>query len=242
LEAYKYLSKAYDVLMADVDYKMWIGYLDSFLKKAGAHYIYEPACGTGKSTVEFYRLGYDITASDISPEMLSIAADDARKKGMSIRYVIQDMRSFEVGNKADAVVSVCDGPNYLEEQGLESFAVSAYKALKNNGILLFDMSTREKFIRMDGQVYYDDGENASCIWKNAYYTDKGFLEMDVTLFIKKGDLYERFTERHIQYAYSAGKVLETVLSAGFKSAYAYKFLTTEKFDSGSERVQFICYK
>lgn len=242
LDAYTYLSKAYDKLMSDVDYPEWAAYLDVFLKSKGARYIFEASCGTGKATKEFYKLGYEITAADISPEMLSVAGENARRDGSDIKYVQQDMRCLKVGKKADAVISVCDGPNYLDLNGFKSFASSSYEALKNGGLLLFDISTRVKLKKMDKEVYFDDGEDVSCIWQNTYDNNINILKMDVTLFLRKGDLFERFTETHVQYAHDVDEIKKIIKSAGFKETEAYDFMTTEDYRGKIDRVQFVCLK
>ncbi len=242
MEAYGYLSEVYNELMADVDYEMWAEYLDGILKRYGAKSIFETGCGTGNITRALYDLGYDITASDISAGMISAAAEQARKIGYDIKFVLQDMRDIEVGNKADAVLSVCDGPNYLDESGLGAFAASAFKALKENGVLLFDMSSKAKLMRMDGEVYFDDGDDASCIWQNTYDRTRNSLCMDVTLFVRRGSLFERFSEQHTQYAYDPGCVEKIFLAAGFASISIFDCFTDKKPGENSDRIQFVCRK
>lgn len=242
MEAYEYLAKVYDKLMYDVDYSKWAAYIAGFLNERGLKNIFEAACGTGKMTMELYRLGFDIAASDISPEMLRVASDNSRKKGCGIRFILQDMRHIETGNKADAVISVCDGPNYLDDNGFHRFACSSFKALKDNGALLFDISSAGKLRGMDGQVYFDDREDASYIWQNTYDKSRNGILMDITLFVRRGDMYERFSERHTQYARDAETLRNILLSAGYKDIEIYECFTRNKPDEHSQRLQFVCYK
>ncbi|MGE5493767.1 MAG: class I SAM-dependent DNA methyltransferase [Burkholderiales bacterium] len=242
MEAYGYLSEVYNELMADVDYEMWAGYLDGILKRHGVKTVFETGCGTGNITRELYRLGYDITASDISEAMINVAAVQARKLGYDIKFILQDMRNIEVGNKPDAILSVCDGPNYLDEAGLKSFAACAFNALKSNGVLVFDISSKSKLKRMDGEVYFDDGDDTTCIWQNIYDGKSNSLCIDVTLFVRRGRLFERFSERHIQYAYDPGFVEKVFLSAGFASVSIFDCFTEDKPNDNSERIQFVCRK
>ncbi len=242
MEAYEYLSLIYDEMMSDVDYHEWASYIDGILKTREARSVYEAACGTGKATLEFFRMGYDITASDISRGMLNAAAASARRAGCNARFVLQDMREIEVGNKADAVISVCDGPNYLDEKGFEAFALSAYRALKDNGVLLFDISSKAKLKSMDGEVYFDDRDDASCIWQSTYDSSRNALVMDITLFVRRGELFERLTEQHVQYAHEEDFIRRAVLSAGFKSAQALECLTSTKPRDDTQRIQFVCVR
>ena len=84
--------------------------------------------------------------------MLRIANEQARREGRDLTFVLQDMRSIEVGNKVDAVICVCDGPNYIDLEGISKFALSSYNALNKNGVLLFDISTRYKLKEVMGRT------------------------------------------------------------------------------------------
>jgi SAM-dependent methyltransferase len=242
VEAYEYLSQVYNELMSDVDYDAWIKYIDGILKRYGVRSIFEAGCGTGIITGGLYRLGYDLTASDISPGMLKAASENARKNGHDITFVLQDMRHIEVGNKVDAVISACDGPNYLDAGGLAMFAASAYGALSEKGVLLFDISSKAKLRRMDGEVFFDDGDDASCIWQNTYDINGNSLEMDVTLFVRRGSLFERFTEVHTQYAYDPDFVKRVFTEAGFCDVCAFDCFTDNALGKDTDRIQFVCCK
>lgn len=241
MEAYEYLAQVYNELMNDVDYDLWGAYIRSLLGFEGGH-IFEAACGTGNISNRLYDMGYDMIAADVSDAMLREAAQNARKMGRDIMFVNQDMRSIHVGNKVRAVVSACDGANYIDEQGLKSFASSAFNALKNGGLLLFDISTRAKLAQMDKQVYYDDSDDVTCIWRNAFDAQKGVLRMDVTLFVRKGELFERYSETHVQYAHTLDNVRHIMLSAGFAQADVYEFPTNNVCTDAAHRAQFVCRK
>ncbi len=238
--AYDYLSRAYGKLMSDVDYKSWAGYIDSFLKDKGEHRIYETACGTGLITFELYRMGYEITAADISGGMLNEAVDIARKKGYQISFVKQDMKNIETGRKFDAVISACDGPNCIDIEGISRFAASSYNSVKRGGLLLFDISTGYKLRSMDGQIYYDDREDLSCIWKCEFDENLNALHMDVTLFIRNGSVFERYSEKHTQYVHEEEQVRSILLSTGFSSIEVYECFTSNSPKENSQRVQFVC--
>ena len=243
MEAYTYLAQVYNELMFDVNYSEWASYLDTFLKQRRVSTILEVACGTGNMTGELYRLGYNIVGSDISPDMLRIANELARREGRDLTFVLQDMRCIEVGNKVDAVVCVCDGPNYIDLEGIGKFASSSYNALNKNGVLLFDISTRYKLEEvMDGQVFFDDGDDAACIWQNTYDQNNNTLLMDVTLFIRRGELFERLVEQHTQYAHDIDEVKEMVQRAGYQSVKAVECFINSTPQTCTQRVQFICSK
>ena len=86
-----------------------------------------------------------MTGVDLSREMLWQAAQKARKNGMNIPFVQQDMRSLNLHKPVDAVIATCDGVNYLmTEEDLLSFFRAAKRAIRPGGALIYDVSTPYK--------------------------------------------------------------------------------------------------
>lgn len=74
--SYTALAEAYDALMYDVDADAWAAYLDMLLGGAPKR-VFEAACGTGNITLGLLEKGYDVTACDISEDMVDRAARKA---------------------------------------------------------------------------------------------------------------------------------------------------------------------
>lgn len=83
--AYTHLAQYYDRLM-DVDYHQWAVYLcrlwEHFSVKPKQ--ILELACGTGGLTLPLANMGYQITAVDISREMIAVAEAKAAKETLPL--------------------------------------------------------------------------------------------------------------------------------------------------------------
>lgn len=241
MNAYRYLAQAYNKLMSDVDYDAWASYIDLLLGKKELR-IFEASCGTGNISSRLYDLGHNIIASDISSTMLDIAIRDARQNGREIVYVQQDMRQITAGKKFDAVLSACDGANYVDKDGLRDFFSAAYHMLKPGGKLLFDVSSYHKLSSMNDEVYYDDGDEATCIWHNHFDFSLNKLTMDVVLFMQRGELFEKLTEQHIQYAHEKEDIEKVLISSGFSQIDVYEAFTKKPVSSKTARLQFVCGK
>ncbi len=241
MNAYRYLAQAYNNLMSDVDYDAWASYINSLLGQKELR-LFEASCGTGSITARLYDMGHNVIASDISPEMLDIAMCDARLHGRNIVFIQQDMRRLSAGKPMDAVVSACDGANYLDQTGLKEFFSSAFTILKPGGKFLFDISSAHKLRSMDGQVYYDDSDDATCIWSNHYNKAENKLLMDVVLFLREGDAFKKMCERHIQFAHDPVDIQKALSDIGFRHIEAYEAFTTDPAKSDSHRIQFACRK
>ena len=104
----------YDKLIKkDVDYVRLADYVEDIFKKFSKkpHLVLDLACGTGSFSLEFAKRGYDMTAVDISPDMLSIAKEKCSKH--DILFLCQDMREFELYGTVDAILVLTGGINFL---------------------------------------------------------------------------------------------------------------------------------
>ncbi|MDK2918086.1 MAG: hypothetical protein PWQ37_819 [Candidatus Petromonas sp.] len=115
MEAYSGFAEVYDFLMKDIDYDVWVDYIEEIFKRRNyvPRNILELACGTGNITNRLAKKGYNITGLDISSEMLTFAKDKAYNLGVDVTYINQDMKELEFSGKVDCVLCLCDGFNYI---------------------------------------------------------------------------------------------------------------------------------
>lgn len=245
MQSYGKFAALYDRLMRDVDRDAWAEYALSLLGGA-SRTVVDCACGTGELTLRLARAGHAVTGQDISGEMLAIAAEKARNARLRIPFIQQDMRKLRLHRPVDAVVSACDGVNYLASRAtLSEFAAAAYAALKPGGILLFDVSSRYKISTVLGNnTFALDETDSAYIWQNAYDPESKLIRMELTFFTREGDgpHYERFTETHIQRAHSEREIRTALAGAGFAEVTAYEAFTRTPPKAESERLQFIAKK
>ena len=219
---YSNFARVYDSLMESVDRKAWLEYIISLFGDAKIERVADCACGTGALSIPLAKRGYKVTGLDASEEMLRIAAGNARAERVNVPFVCQDMRRLALHRPADAVLAVCDGVNYLTLKGAESFFANAYAALREGGMLLFDISSRYKLSTILGNNTFAEDESAAAyIWKNAYDEQTKQIQMELTLFEKQADgRYVRFNESQIQRAHSQ-REMEGALKRRMKKAKGY---------------------
>ena len=173
-----------------------------------------------------------------------IAAENARAERVNVPFVCQDMRRLALHRPADAVLAVCDGVNYLTLKGAEGFFANAYAALREGGMLLFDISSRYKLSTILGNNTFAEDESAAAyIWKNAYDEQTKQIQMELTLFEKQADgRYVRFNESQIQRAHSQREMEGAMKRAGFERIEAFDAFTFDAPNEKSERIQFRAIK
>ena len=245
IEQYGAFAHVYDKMMHDADREAWTAYLDGLLKDAGAHNIMDCACGTGAVAIRLFQLGYHVIGNDVSPEMLTEARNNAFRQGAKgVIFICEDMRKLKIHKQIDALLSVCDGVNYLTSmKDVGSFFTHAATCLKPGGLLLFDVSSPYKFQSVLGtNTFTEETEDYAYIWKNNYDPVSKLCEMDLTCFVKNGTQYDRFEEKHLQRAHSAEELIEALERSGFTDVRVYGAFTRESPAVDCERLQFAAKK
>lgn len=245
---YANFATIYDRLMRDVPYSGWVQYLGRLFEKRGivVKDILDIGCGTGNVTIPLAQMGYRMTGLDLSAEMLAVAEEKARSRGLDIRWVQQDMREADLGGlQFDLVISMTDSLNYLQSGGeLEQVFTRASGYLKDSGWLIFDLNSLYKISEVFGNnVYTCLEEDVAYVWENSYEAETRTCYMDLTFFVCEEDgRYRRFTENHHETGYSTGEIRSILEKAGFRLEAVYDEETFEEPGVTAERVYFVARK
>lgn len=235
---YKYLSSCYDEFMQDVDYDAWAKKIAGYIgnRKKGV----DCGCGSGLITMRLKKMGYDVIGTDLSTEMLERARENFRRENLNITLVRMDSENLVVGNKVDFITAVCDVVNYMKKP--ERFFVRAYNALADDGVLLFDISSKYKLTEIIGNnVFTDSTDNVTYIWSNLLSEKQNKVEMFLTFFVKNKDgSFDKEKENQIQYIYEVDDLVEKLRAAGFGKVEYFGF--EGKNVAQEERICFAAYK
>ena len=247
-QAYDEFAAFYDRLMADVDYRAWADYLIELLQANGVSpemTVLDCACGTGEITLLLHRAGYRMTGADVSARMLERAQQKARKAGAKIAFVQQPLQGLSVHRPVGAITCACDGVNYLPSQeDVLAFFSGANRALREGGLLLFDVSSAYKLEHiLGGQTFGEDEPECTYLWQNCFDPKTRLLEMRLAFFAPDGTgAYHRFDERHVQRAHTREELAELLVRAGFSVEGVYDAFTKEAPNLTCERIQFAARK
>lgn len=244
---YTSFAEVYDQLMDDVNYERWADLYREILTDCGVAggKVCECACGTGGLTIPLQRRGYQMTGVDLSQEMLWIAAQKARKQGMGIPFVQQDMRRLHLHRQMDAVLATCDGANYLlKDEDAAAFFTAAWNALRPGGALVFDVSTPWKLENMLGsQIICEDRPQVTYMWQNRYDAAKQLLDMHLCIFIRQKDgSYRRIDEEQRQRGHTIEGLTALLHGVGFRNVRVFGNSRMEAPREGEQRWHFAAVK
>ncbi len=84
--------------------------------------IIDIGCGTGRHSVELAKRGYRVTGLDLSPEMLKQAKLKADTAEVDVNWIQADASQFEMEERFDAAICLCEGGVGLIEHGEDAEA------------------------------------------------------------------------------------------------------------------------
>jgi len=235
MASYGKFSKFYDQVMDD--------------RSAAANYIrdlidrYHPdtktlleiACGTG-GLLGRWSESYDVTGLDRSRDMLAIA----KKRLPNINLLRQDMTSFRVGRRFDAIVCAFDSINHLRRfsDWRKTFGCVA-SHLNAGGVFVFDVNTSGKLKRLvEGPAWVKQfGQDVVIIKVTG--GSRGVFAWDVKIFEhRKRDDYELIHETIDEKTFPMQRILAT-LHSHFRAVKVFDPEGLRPSDR-SERLYFVC--
>jgi cyclopropane fatty-acyl-phospholipid synthase-like methyltransferase len=101
--------------------------------------ILDMACGAGRHAVILARKDFEVTAVDLSENLLLIARQSARDENLNINFIRSDIREFKTNEKFNLIINLFTSFGYFDSDE-ENFSVlqKAYDLLTNDGYFVLD--------------------------------------------------------------------------------------------------------
>lgn len=220
---YSILARYYDELLQDEEaLSLWLEHIEE--KKFTS--VLELASGSGVMAGILKSKGYDVLASDISPEMKEVS-----RSNFDGEYQLLNMADYHLNRKFDLILCICDSINYLYEEELDSFFSCAYEHLNDNGCLIFDMH-HEKRLEEFKEQYIEEGYVSDTPYQWTIQSDEfeRTINEHFTFYTKDGMIQEN----HAQNVFAIKNVTDKM----------DKYFTVEVFEDfvEDEKILIVGYK
>jgi SAM-dependent methyltransferase len=199
------------------------------------------ACGTGTVALSFATEGWETWGVDASPEMLAVAEQKSHESEQRLRLSCQDIRRFTVPPGLDLITCLYDSLNYiLSIADLEAVFRRVREHLAPGGLFFFDMNTAWALEYVwDHRTLFTEGDDLSLVLDSEYDRDTLLSKVTVTGFVRRGDLYERFSETHLERAYSESQIQSALDASGLNLVAHYDCFALEFPDEESTRIMWV---
>ncbi len=207
--------------------------------------VLDLGCGPGLYASRLCRKGMKLTGVDISRRSLEYATRYARDNGLEIEYICADFFDIEYSGEFDVVVQIYGECSTFPEDRLDYLLGKIRKALKLDGQLIFDVSTRAQR-RKEGAKnhwYVFDGG----LWRPGKHIvlEEGFdyPEHDVWL-----DQYIVVDDDRIAvyrdwfHDYNLQSITAVLEKAGFNIVQVWNDLTGTPYEEGGDWIAVVARK
>ena len=218
--AYAVLAPAYDLLTAEYAYGPWLTAIERVARAHGlaGDRLLDVGCGTGKSFLPLLERGFQVTACDISPDMVELAQ---RKAGVRADVHVADMRRLPVFGEFDLITCIDDAINHLLSADEVADALCSMREnLAPGGLLVFDVNTLAAYRQVPDMVVEDDDLLLRWRGEPAELSEPGGeAEVVIDVFAHLGDgLWRRTVSRQRHRHHPIEELCELVEYAGLEVA------------------------
>ncbi len=237
-------ARFYDRLMTDCDYDARTDYLIKLFDRFAGEpkLMLDLACGTGNFTYRMAQHGIDVIGVDMSADMLGIAREKADIYNVRPLFLCQRADELDLYGTVDSCICTLDSINHITDYDELCRAFNKVSLfMEKDGLFIFDANTefKHKYILGDNTFVTDDGELYT-VWCNEY--DGETVNITLDFFMKKGDIYERYSEEFAERAYTDDELKTALHNAGFELVEIYGDMTFDAPSQFEERKIFIARK
>jgi SAM-dependent methyltransferase len=120
-----------------------VEFISDALRVGSGAEILDIACGYGRHAIELVQRGYNVTGLDLSLPLLLRAADESKRRGLSVNFVHADMREMAFEKQFDGAYSMLTSFGYFDEDTNLRVAERIGRALKPGARFLLDVVNRD---------------------------------------------------------------------------------------------------
>ena len=217
MSCYGPLAAWYDALTGDVPYARFADFYEAEFARRGGEFrlLLDFCCGTGTLTAEMTRRGYELIGVDASVDMLMQAREKTAGLDPAPLFLCQDAAEMDLFGTVDAAYCSLDGMNYLPPEALPALFRRLRLFVRPGGLVIFDVKTPEWFRSLDGEVFVDEKDGLLCLWRAALDETRQAVVYGMDLFERRGRLWQRSGEEHIEYIHELSRLHELLEAEGF---------------------------
>jgi SAM-dependent methyltransferase len=221
--AYASLAPFWDRFTADYDYDLWLARIDRRARTLGVfgRRLLDVGCGTGRSFAPMLGRGYDVTACDLSRDMVEVA----RGKFADVvdELFVADMRDLPACGEFDLVTCIDDAINYMLS---DDELVAAFRGVANvlapGGVYAFDVNSLKTYRTSFAQTFVSEDSGGLFCWRgeaSPTFQAGDSASATIEMFIEDEEqVWQRLTGRHVQRHHAPGTVLAALEEAGLECA------------------------
>lgn len=201
--------------------------------------ILDLPCGIGRHSLEFSRRGYRVTGVDRTRNYLRQAQRQAKKEGLDVEWIQQDMRRFARLRAFDAAINLFTSFGYFDDQADDrKVLANFFRSLKPGGKLLMDLMGKEVLAKKFQPRSWSEEDGTIILEERLLTRHWSWIESRWTLI--KGRSMRAFRVAH--RLYSAEELASLLQAVGFRKVSIYGNLVGGHYDHLATRLVALALK
>jgi SAM-dependent methyltransferase len=188
--------------------------------------ILDLACGGGRHSLAMARRGARVTGVDIGPAAIATAERRAKRAGLAVEFVLQDIRCLDYHNAFEAATCIFGCLTEMPRQDVAEVLQRIRRSLRPGGTFVFDVYTPRFFAALDGEQEWWIGKDFIAgrflqlvLTEYFYYPrDKTYARRDFICHAETGAIH---TFGVSGQAYTLADLHTLLRTAGFTLTAAY---------------------
>lgn len=215
-----------------------------FLKKGDR--VLDLGCGPGLYSSRLCFKGMKVTGIDLSRRSIDYAQAQAERNEHDIDYICADFFNIDYEETFDAVLQVYGEICTFSDEKRDLLLSLVHRALKDNGIFIFDVSTRE--LRMQEGLkkrwYFSEGG----FWRPGRHLvlEEGFDYPENDTWLNQNIIVDENGEVKVYrlwfHDYSLEKLSRVLEQNGFKVEQVWNSLSGELYQKGGDWIAIVARK
>ena len=221
----------YDILFTSNMSDLLKGHYETVLKDKKITSIHDCSYGTGNLTKVLSKMGYIVSGSDISSEMLNQAKEKNKIEGLDIELVQSDFRNLtdQIYNKFDCVMSSGNSLAHVNNEDVIITLSQMAQLINEDGYIYIDTRNWDRILNTNNRFYYyqplikeNERINAMQVWD---YNLNGTVTFNLLYsFENENRIFKREEFSEIYYPIRKEFLFEELKKIGFKEITLYSFI------------------
>ncbi len=188
--------------------------------------VLDLACGAGRHSILFAKMGFKVTGVDLSGNLLSVAKQNSLQLGLNINFIQADLRKFLTKCKFNLAVNLFTSFGYFKTDE-ENFLIfnNSFNSLKEDGYFAFDYFNKNYLINHLVKSSVEENDGKKIIQQREIVN--GRVEKKITI-LKEGKQYEFFESVKL---YNKKEIISELEKVGFKIKQVFGNFDGQIFDS-----------
>jgi SAM-dependent methyltransferase len=195
-------------------------------------------CGDGRHAVELAKLGHRVTGLDIADENRTRAQRRAADAGVTLDFLVGDMRSLPERPPFDGAYCMGNSFGYFPRAESQRFVTAVARALRPGARFVIDTESVAESILLDlnRRTWLRVDDELTVLLASDYDPAESRLDATHTT-LRRDRVVDRRTSHH--YVLTSGELVSMLQAAGMRTVALLGDLDGAPFELGSERLLLI---